>query len=293
MLIAGWGYSIINPATAKGVFEAFPAKRRATAMGIKQTGVPIGGVLAAAAGSLVTITTWQTVTMGVAAVTVLGALACLPIVERRTAQARPGQAEQFAGFGEILRDWNFGRFVGANFLYNFGQYNFFAYLTLFMRESANLSQELAGLCYGVAQVTSVAARLGWGAVSDFLFTGRRKGLTIALGIAAVLLLAAMTLVGPRYGLAAGLGLSAILGITIASYAPLMQTMAVEAVPARLTGSAIGYNMVGTSLGAIVAPPLFGYVIDVTASFGNGWAMTAIVVAFGVALLGFGFQERRR
>ena len=291
MLIAGWGYSIVNPATAKGVFEAFPAARRATAMGLKQTGVPIGGVVAAAGGSLITVVAWQTVTLGVAIVTVLGALACLPIVERPKPRAKPAEAKRFAGFGEILRDANFNRFVGANFLYNFGQYNFFSYLTLFMRDVAMLSQELAGLCYGVAQVTSVSARLGWGAVSDFLFTGRRKGLTVALGISAALFLALMALVGPRYGLAAGLGLSALLGITIASYAPLMQTMAVEAVPGRLAGSAIGYNMVGTSLGAIVAPPVFGYVIDVTASFGNGWLLTAGVVALGVVLLGIGFRER--
>ncbi|MCG8546261.1 MAG: MFS transporter, partial [Alphaproteobacteria bacterium] len=173
MLIAGWGYSIINPATAKGVFEAFPASRRATAMGVKQTGVPIGGVVAAAGGSLITVVAWQTVTLGVAIVTVLGALACLPIVERPKPRPKPAQGKRFAGFGEILRDANFSRFVGANFLYNFGQYNFFSYLTLFMRDVAMLSQELAGLCYGVAQMTSVTARLGWGAVSDFLFTGRR------------------------------------------------------------------------------------------------------------------------
>ena len=291
MLIAGWGYAIVNPATAKGVFEAFPASRRATAMGVKQTGVPIGGVIAAAAGSMVTVVAWQMVTLGVAVVTVFGALACLPIVERPNPRREPAQTKRFAGFGEILRDANFGRFVGANFLYNFGQYNFFSYLTLFMRDVAMLSQELAGLCYGVAQVTSVSARLGWGAVSDFLFGGRRKGLTIALGITAALFLGLMALIEPRYGLVAGLALSALLGLTIASYAPLMQAMAVEAVPHRLAGSAIGYNMVGTSLGAIVAPPVFGYILDLTASFGNGWMITAGVVALGVALLAFGFRER--
>ena len=291
MLIAGWGYAIVNPATAKGVFEAFPAARRATAMGVKQTGVPIGGVIAAAAGSMVTVVAWQMVTLGVAVVTVFGSLACLPIVERPKPRREPAQTWRFAGFGEILRDANFGRFVGANFLYNFGQYNFFSYLTLFMRDVAMLSQEMAGLCYGVAQVTSVSARLGWGAVSDFLFGGRRKGLTIALGITAALFLGLMALIGPRYGLVAGLALSALLGITIASYAPLMQAMAVEAIPHRLAGSAIGYNMVGTSLGAIVAPPVFGYILDLTASYGNGWVITAGVVALGVALLAFGFRER--
>ena len=46
-VVMGFGYSIVNPATAKGVLEWFPIRRRATAMGVKQTGVRIGGVLAA------------------------------------------------------------------------------------------------------------------------------------------------------------------------------------------------------------------------------------------------------
>lgn len=293
MLIAGWGYSIINPATAKGVFETFSPQRRATAMGVKQTGVPLGGVLAAMSGSLVTIMSWRYVTAGVAAATVVGGLACLVIAERPAPrQAAPHDATDRSGrFTTILRDANFGRFVLSNFLYNFGQYNFFGYLTLFMRETAALSQELAGLCYGAAQVASVGARLGWGAVSDFLFKGRRKALTIGIGLAAVLLLAAMTLVAPRWGLAAGLLLSALLGLTIASYAPLMQTMSVEAVPPRLAGSAVGYNMIGTSLGAIVGPPVFGYAIDVTGGFASAWLLTALMVAAGVATLAFGFRER--
>ena len=294
MLVAGWGYSIINPATAKGVFETFSPQRRATAMGVKQTGVPLGGVLAALAGSLITLVSWRYVTAGVAAVTVLGGLACLAIAERPPPRATTSDDEtgnRSGRFTTILRDANFGRFVLSNFLYNFGQYNFFGYLTLFMREVAAVSQELAGLCYGTAQVASVAARLGWGAVSDFLFKGRRKALTVGIGGCAVLLLAAMTLVEPRWGLATGLGLSALLGLTIASYAPLMQTMSVEAVPPRLVGSAVGYNMIGTSLGAIVGPPAFGLAIDLTGGFAVAWLLTALMVACGVATLVLGFRER--
>lgn len=44
MYLMGSGYSFTNPSTAKGVFDWFPQRRRATAMGAKQTGVPIGGL---------------------------------------------------------------------------------------------------------------------------------------------------------------------------------------------------------------------------------------------------------
>ncbi len=291
MLIAGWGYSIINPATSKGVFEAFPPERRATAMGIKQTGVPVGGVLAAMAGSLVIVVSWQTVTAGVAGASVFGGLVCLRLTGPPSPAPQTTGRRRRGGFAEILRNGNYNRFVAGNFLYNFGQYNFFTYITLFMREGLLLSQELAGLCYGTAQATSVAARMGWGVVSDFLFKGRRKNLTVALGATAALLLTGLGMLDARAGLLAGLAFTALLGVTIASYAPLMQTMAVEAVPAHQTGAAIGYTGIGTSMGAIVGPPAFGWMVDVSGAFASGWMLTAGVVALGVAMIVFGFRER--
>ncbi|NCF83056.1 MAG: MFS transporter, partial [Proteobacteria bacterium] len=65
-IVMGFGYSIVNPSTAKGILTLFSARRRATAMGVKQTGVPIGGVLAAANGALVTLFSWQSIFVAMA-----------------------------------------------------------------------------------------------------------------------------------------------------------------------------------------------------------------------------------
>ncbi len=47
-LTAGMGYGVINPATAKAIMYWFSPRGRATAIGIKQSGVTIGAALAAA-----------------------------------------------------------------------------------------------------------------------------------------------------------------------------------------------------------------------------------------------------
>src|SRR5258708_11425018 len=58
--LAGFGYSFLNPASTIGVMAWFQRDERATAMGIKQTGVPAGGVVAAAlAPSLVLVIGWR------------------------------------------------------------------------------------------------------------------------------------------------------------------------------------------------------------------------------------------
>lgn len=291
MVVTGWGYSIVNPATAKGVFESFPPSRRGTAMGIKQTGVPLGGVIAATLGAFATGGAWHWITVVVAALTVAGGAACLLIVEKPKPRVKAASRSRFGTLGEVAKDFNFGRFVISNMMFNVGQNNFFAYLTLFVREAAQVSQELAGACYGIAQTASVVGRLGWGAISDFLFKGRRKRLTVAIGASAAVFLATMAAIEPRAGMTVAVALSVLLGLTIASYAPLMQTMAVEGVQPRLVGSATGYNLVGTYIGSIAGPPLFGWVVDITGMFDSGWYMCAALVGVGVLMLAFGFRER--
>src|SRR6185503_9087803 len=49
LVVAGFGFSVLNPATGKAVLDWFPPRRRGVAMGIKQTGLTMGGVLGALA----------------------------------------------------------------------------------------------------------------------------------------------------------------------------------------------------------------------------------------------------
>ena len=48
MTLAGIGLGCVMPATTKAVLVWFPIKERATAMGFKQTGVNVGGMISAA-----------------------------------------------------------------------------------------------------------------------------------------------------------------------------------------------------------------------------------------------------
>ncbi|MFQ5755767.1 MAG: MFS transporter [Acidiferrobacterales bacterium] len=289
--VMGLGYSLTNPATARGVLEWFPPERRATAMGIKQTGVPIGGVLAAGNGALVTLLSWQSILWIIAGVTAASALLSLRLAERPSWRAGGNFRSVIAHLGEVVRDRNLGLLFAAGGFYNMGQMNFFAYLTLFMREAAQASQPVAGLSLAIAQAASAVGRIGWGVVSDTLFRGRRKALIIGLCGSAVMFLAAMAAVGLWWGVVVGMALALALGLTIASFASLIQTLAVEAVEPRLAGSAMGYSLVGTALGGMVGPPLFGAMVDLTGTFANGWLLTAGLVLLGTLLLGIRFRER--
>lgn len=292
-VVMGFGYSIVNPSTATGILTWFSARRRATAMGVKQTGVPVGGVLAAANGALVTLFSWQSIFVAVACLIFVNGLLCLLLVEPLHRGARPSTAAAIRRMLQVGRVTNIRVLFFANIPWNMGQTNFYAYLTIFMREAAGASQPVAGLVLGLAQLSSALGRIGWGVVSDTLFRGARKWIIVGLcGVSAVLMLA-MAAVQPGIGLWLGVVLAFGLGITIASYPTLAQTLAVESVEPGQSGAALGYSLMGTSIGGVVGPPIFGAVVDYTGDFADGWITTAIFVALGTLMVALMVRERQR
>ncbi len=292
-IVMGFGYSIVNPSTAKGILTWFSARRRATAMGVKQTGVPIGGVLAAANGALVTLFSWQSIFVAMACVIVVSSLLCLLLVEAQHHTAHKSIAATVRQMLQVGRITNIRVLFLANIPWNMGQANFFSYLTIFMREAAGTSQPVAGLVLGLAQISSALGRIGWGVVSDTLFRGARKWITVGLCGASAVLMLAMAAVEPGVGLWLGIALAFGLGVSIASYPTLAQTLAVESVDPGQSGAALGYSLMGTSIGGVVGPPIFGAVVDYTGDLADGWITTAIFVALGTALVAVTVRERSR
>jgi predicted MFS family arabinose efflux permease len=290
-VVMGFGYSIVNPSTAKGILTWFSARRRATAMGVKQTGVPIGGVLAAANGALVTLFSWQSIFVTMACVIFANGLLCILLVEAQHQTAHTSITATIRQMMQVGRVTNIRVLFLANIPWNMGQANFFSYLTIFMREAAGASQPVAGLVLGLAQVSSALGRIGWGVVSDTLFHGGRKRITVGLCAASAVLMLAMTAVEPGPGVWLGVILAFGLGITIASYPTLAQTLAVESVEPGQSGAALGYSLMGTSIGGVVGPPIFGAVVDYTGDLADGWITTAIFVALGTAMVAMTVRER--
>ena len=154
---------------------------------------------------------------------------------------------------------------------------------------ARASQPVAGFAMGLAQTASFFARIYFGALSD-KFVGRRVVLCNWICGTAAVFLAAMIWVTPGWGLWYAMALVLVLGVTIASFAPVGQAIAVEMVDPRLAASAVGYSMVGVHIGGMMGPVIFGYVVDTWGGYNNAWLVTAGLVAIGVGLLAFKFRE---
>lgn len=275
----GVGYAMLNPSTAKGVFEWFPAHRRGAAMGIKQVGVPIGGLVGAACGFLAATTDWQVLMLGVAGIITANGLACLTLVPVST---QGGGARK--NIAAVVKDGRVTAFAIGGGVINMGQTNFFGFLTLFLAESARMGQQTVSTAMAVAQASSAVGRMGWGAISDKAFGGRRIVTMMVICTAAIGFLAMMPLVTESWGMVTGFGLALCLGLTIASFAPVAQAIQVEMVDPHLAGSAVGYNMLWTHGCATLAPAVFGYAVDHFGGFTSGWLVTAGCVAAGTVVI---------
>ena len=289
LFLMGIGYAMVNPSTGRGVLAWYPSHRRGTAMGIKQFGVPLGGIFAAGNGALATSIQWQSIMWGIAVVILFNGFLCFYLLlffKPRTS----GRPSLMTNILAVMKDSNVNIFALSGGLINTGQTNFFAFLTLFLRDVAGASQPMAGFAMGLAQTTSAIARLGWGAIGDRFFLGRRKVLMVWICGSAALFLVMMVWVGPGWGLWYGLGLVGLLGITIASFAPVAQAISAEMVETDLAGSAMGYNMTGVHIGSMIAPPIFGALVDWSGGYAWAWLVTAFFVFIGTVLLILKFRE---
>lgn len=292
MAFMGLGYSIVNPATARGVLNWFPPKYRATAMGVKQTGVPVGGVLAASGGVLATVLGWRYVLIIAAAFTVANVLLLLPLLRIPRKARGNGPLLPWRELQRVIAQRDIRIFGNVNTLLQIGQGNFFAYLTLFLRDVGQTSQTFASLCLGLAQLTSAGGRIGWGVLCDRLFLGRRSTLVMMISAVAAVGLMAMVLISPANVHVLAILLSAILGATIAAYAGLTLTIASEASPPERAGTTVGFNLMMVSFGGVIGPPLFGYAMDYLGGYTAGWLLTGALVAVALYLLRFVFVENR-
>ena len=277
LMLCGGGYAFINPATARAVLMWFPRRARATAMGVKQTGVPAGGVVAA----LIAATgqaDWRALATGMAAVTIIAGAGYLAL------RVAPQPALSTVRFGDVralLRLPRLALFNVASALYAAGQATFFAYLVLFARDAMAAPLALASLCLAIAHVASATGRVCWGVISDRLVSNGRIVCLVAIGLLATV--GVVLLLGlPAFGTATLVSTAALIGFTLGGYAGLIQAAAVEAVEPHRAGAAIGYNMLLISFGLVLGPAAFGIGVE-SIGYAAAWTAMAALLLLGAAL----------
>jgi sugar phosphate permease len=289
LIVSGFGFSVANPATGKAVVEWFPQHERGAAMGIKQTGLTLGGIGAALLlPPIAERLGWPEAFLVAGALCVLSCVAVAALYRRPLAGSSAPMAPRPA-LPEVAA---FLRRRGVLVLFVSGlalsvvQSALLAYLTLFAKETFAVSAVAAGQLLALAQAGGTLSRLAWGFVSDRYFGSRRRPgvvMTALTGAAALGLLALGPALPapliPALALVAGFGAFGWIGL----YFALVAEIGGPAHAGVLTGVAVAFAWSGVMLG----PALFGLLLELSNGYTVPWlfvAAIAVVVAVALARL---------
>lgn len=292
IVLCGAGYSLVNPAAGRAVLQWYPPGLRGTLMGIKQTGVPIGGAIGTASAVLAPTVGWHAVIAGLGIVTALVGFMFFILPRDKTSATvrRKTLREELEAIGQLLRNPVLGRNNLASGLTNGGQFILWSYLIEFLRLGAGFGLPLANACLSVLHLSSIAGRVFWGWLTDRAMRGDSRVTLLLLAAIAIICLFGMALITPQNALLIVPLLAIGLGLTICSATGVQLALTLQNARPDQTGSAIGYNMLMTNLGGVVAPPAFGLVLELGGGYAMAWGLTALGIGLAFWLL---WQDRGR
>ena len=286
LVLGGFGFSVLNPATGRAVVDWFPPRERGIAMGIKQTGLTLGGLVAALALPPIALAwSWRHALATAGALSLLSA-ALVSILYAPGATRAAGRREEgprFAELGAFLRRPPIRVVFGCGLALSIAQSSLLAYLVLFTKETFAVSAVTAAQFLALAQVGGTLSRVAWGVVSDRSFGGRRRpGVVVSAAIGAVAY-AALAL-GDLLPIWLMVPLALVAGAGAFGWVGLYFALVAEIGGPRYAGLLTGAATACSWSGTLIGPPLFGVVLEITGSYTLPWLiMTAIAGVVVVTL----------
>jgi MFS transporter, ACS family, hexuronate transporter len=285
-LLASLGASSSAPGGSKAIAAWFPRSQRGGAMGVRQTGVTIGGLMAAFLLPPVAIGFGWGVGLQLAAGIAFFTVLCFALFyrelpteagERATGRATSPRVP----VSSIVRNPSFLATTGYAFVLMGVQGSAASYLTLSLHEEVRLSVVAAGAFLAVFQVGGIAGRVGWGFISDRV--GRRGPVMLLVGLVAMVSCLAMAFAGEKTAIPLVAILAFLLGCSAMGWNGLYLTFLSESVPIHAAATAMGASLTISFVGMFFASPLFGLVADLTGSYGASWLGLAGWITIGIAL----------
>jgi MFS family permease len=287
LVLAGTGWSVVNPALGKAIMDLFPARERGTAMGIKQMGLTAGGFVAALVLPVVASTLgWR------AAIVTCAVVAGLPVVlawpplgrlEREPPARVRDTTATTTGWWWLRRPALLLLFAGG---LGFGmvQAAVLSYLPLYAVQALAFDTIGAGMLVAASQAGGAVSRLTLGAASDRWLAGRRSVWLAAVGACA----AAIFLVYAVWPVAAPLAAAAlafVTGVGAYGWVGVFFVISAEAGGARHAGLLSGVAFASIVAGLLVGPSAFGLLLVAWDSYAAPWtAFSALAALVAVTML---------
>jgi len=267
LAVAGAAGVAVNSASGRAVMQWFGPEERGLAFGVRQTAIPLGGVVAALALPVVERAAGlDGAFLFLGGLCLAGALLGAAVLRE---PARSGAEAPVTG--SVLRDKRLWLLSLAGGLYVFAQTVLIGFLVLFLHDERGLSTARAAAVLALVQALAVALRIGVGRWSDLLGTRLVPLRRIGIATVAGLLLSAALAGGPLAVLVPTLVAAGALSM---AWNGLAFTAAAELAGAARSAAAIGFQQTALSAFGMVGPVAFAALVDAT-SWRAAFALLAL------------------
>jgi ACS family hexuronate transporter-like MFS transporter len=284
LFLAGTGWSVVNPALGKGIMDLFPPRERGLAMGIKQMGLTVGGIVAALVlPQVVTRFGWR------AAVATCALVVALPVAltwrtlghlgaGASTTPPEPGEPESLHG-----SNWSWARrpailaFFASGLVLGMVQAAVLSYLPLYTIQALGFDAIGAGLLVACSQGGGAVSRLAFGAGSDRWLADRRSAWLALNGAVGAAVFGAYAFRSFTSPLVAG-ALAFAGGVGAFGWVGIFFVMSAEIGGSRRAGLLSGVAFASIVVGLLVGPAVFGLLLVRWDSYAGAWAVFATLSA---------------
>ena len=287
-VLAGMGYGLATPGASHVLARVTPPGRRGLVFSVKQSAVPLGGLVAGVLFPPVAEHFGWVWAIALACAMVASAAFVIQPLRARLDDDRdpahrvridaPGQSVRLVVATPRLRP-----IALVAFSYGAMQLCLFAFFVTYLVEHVELDLVTAGLLFAVMQGAGFVARVGWGWVSDRWISTRPLLAALGAGtIASTVAAIAFSDAWPLAGLAAA---SVALGATGVGWNGIYLAEVARAVPLDKVGLATGGVLMFTFVGVVLGPSTFGAIVATTGSYAAAFiAMDVLVLATVVVLV---------
>jgi sugar phosphate permease len=276
LALAGASGASVNAASGRAVMSWFERDQRGFALGIRQTALPLGGLIAAlvlppiaAAG-------------GVRAGLVALAAGCFAAAIAGAGGLReaPHGEDELKDIGSPVRDprmWKLS--IGSAFVLA-AQISILSFLILFLHQERGLSTAEAAGIFALIQALGAVLRIASGRWSDRVQARIAPLRRLALALTATLAAAAALLSAP---LAVLIPVFVAAGALSLSWNGLSFTAAAELAGRARAGAALGFQQTALAITSAAAPPAFAAVVEAS-SWSLAYGLAAAMPVAGVAVM---------
>ena len=286
-MLAGMGYGLATPGASHVLARVAPPARRGLVFSVKQSAVPLGGLVAGVLFPPVAERFGWEWAIALACGLVLSATFVVqPLRTRLDRDRNPAHRVR------IDAPWQSVRLILATprlhpialvaFTFGAMQLSLFGFFVTYLVERVGLDLITAGLLFSVMQGAGFVARVGWGWVSDRWVPARP--LLAGLGAGTVAATAAAILFSDGWSFPGLAAVSAALGLTAVGWNGIYLAEVARVLPIEKVGPATGGTLMFTFTGSVLGPSSFGAIVALTESYAAAFIAIGALVAATVVVL---------